>query len=53
MNYEHILEECKLDNFESNIGDLCSNFVDSDSFLTLLLYLSQTWVTQLILAISL
>ena len=53
MNYGHISKECKLDNFESfnflkikftNIGDLRSNFVDSDSFLTLLLYVSQTWM---------
>ena len=56
------------DNFEShnslklsfmNIRDLRSNFVDCESFLEsnspdiLLLYVRQTWMTQLILAISL
>ena len=58
----------KPDNFEShnslklsfmNIRDLRSNFVDCESFLEsnspdiLLLYVRQTWMTQLILAISL
>ena len=58
---------CKPDNFEShnslklsfpNIRDLRSNFVDCESFLNqtllaFLLYVRQTWMTQLILAISL
>ena len=58
---------CKPDNFEShnslklsftNIRGLCSNFVDFESFLEsnspdILLYVRQTWMTQLILAISL
>ena len=58
----------KPDNFESrnslklsfmNIRDLRSNFVDCESFLEsnspdiLLFYVRQTWMTQLILAISL
>ena len=58
----------KPDNFEShnslklsfmNIRDLRSNFVDCESFLVsnspdiLLFYVRQTWMTQLILAISL
>ena len=58
----------KPDNFEShnslklsfmNIRDLRSNFVDCEYFLEsnspdiLLLYVRQTWMTQLILAISL
>ena len=58
----------KPDNFEShnslklsfmNIRDLRSNFVDCESFLESnspdirLLYVRQTWMTQLILAISL
>ena len=58
---------CKPDNFEThnslkrsftNIRGLCSNFVDCESFLELnspdiLLYVGQTWMTELILAISL
>ena len=57
----------KPDNFEShnslkrsftNIQGLQSNFVDCESFLesnflTFLLYARQTWMTQLVLAISL
>ena len=57
----------KPDNFEShnslkrsftNIQGLQSNFVDCESFLesnflTFLLYVRQTWMTQLVLAISL
>ena len=56
----------KPDNFEShnslkrsftNIQGLQSNFVDCESFLesnflTFLLYVRQTWMTQLVLAIS-
>ena len=44
----------------TNIQDLCSNFVDYESFfesnqtlLTFLLYVIQTWMTQLILAVTL
>ena len=48
----------------TNIRGLCSNFVDCESFLEsnspdilalcdILLYVRQTWMTQLILAISL
>ena len=57
---------CKPDNFEShnsvklsfkNIRGLRSNCVDFESFLktllTFLLYVKQTWMTQLILEISL
>ena len=58
---------CKPDNFEShdslklsftNIEGLCSNFVDyefslNQALLTFLLCLRPSWMTQLILAISL
>ena len=59
MNYGHIIKGCKPDNFEShyslqlsftNIQDFCSNFVECESFL---LCMRLTWLTQLILAISL
>ena len=59
MNYGHITKGCKPDNFEShyslklsftNIQDLCSNFVECESFL---LCMRLTWLTQLILASSL
>ena len=57
---------CKPDNFEShnslklsftNVRDLRSNFLDCESFLEsnspdILLCVSQTWMTQLTLAIS-
>ena len=55
-------KRCKPDNFEShkslklsltNIIGLCSNFVECISFLTFWLYVRITWITQLILAISL
>ena len=58
---------CEPDNFEScnppmlsftNIQGLCSNFVDCESFLEsnspdILALFKKTWMTQLILAISL
>ena len=58
---------CNQDNFEShnslklsftNIQGLCWDFVDCESvlnqsLLTVLLYVRQTWMAQLILAISL
>ena len=58
---------CKPDNFEpqnslklsfTNIRDLRSNFVECESFLEsnspdIMLYVRQTWMTQLILEISL
>ena len=55
-------KRCKPDKFEShnslklsltNILGLCSNFVECISFLTFWLYVRITWITQLILAISL
>ena len=55
-------KRCKPDNFEShnslklsltNIVGLHLNFVECESFLTFWLYVRTTWITQLILAISL